>query len=262
MEGTFTAGRRASRGGDDVKVAGVKVGRVTGIHADREAGLVRVEWVINSGVDIREDAEADIALETLLGSKFIRITERRPRASGSWPTCPASSASSRTRSAAATACAWTAPPRPRTCSTSPARPPSGSRRPTTSASTSSSSQLAEITEGKRATVTDLINGIGDVSTADHRARGQAGRPARPGRRAGRQPGGQGPDPRPPDRQLAGAPRLPRAAARRSSPRRSGRAATRSRPLSRLIEANRGPARRHPRRPRARRWPPSTPTCRT
>ena len=35
---------------------------------------MRVEWVINTGVDIREGAGADIALETLLGSKFIRIT--------------------------------------------------------------------------------------------------------------------------------------------------------------------------------------------
>jgi phospholipid/cholesterol/gamma-HCH transport system substrate-binding protein len=73
MDGTFTdaAGLRS---GDDVKLAGVKVGRVTGIHAERDEGLVRVEWVVNRGVDIKDGAGADIALETLLGSKFIRIT--------------------------------------------------------------------------------------------------------------------------------------------------------------------------------------------
>jgi phospholipid/cholesterol/gamma-HCH transport system substrate-binding protein len=73
MQGSFTdaAGLRK---GDDVKVAGVKVGRVTGIEADREAGLVTVEWVVNDGVDIGQDAGADIALETLLGSKYVRIT--------------------------------------------------------------------------------------------------------------------------------------------------------------------------------------------
>lgn len=56
MEGTFTdaAGLRS---GDDVKLAGVKVGRVTGIHADRDEGLVKVEWVINTGVDIRDGVE-------------------------------------------------------------------------------------------------------------------------------------------------------------------------------------------------------------
>jgi phospholipid/cholesterol/gamma-HCH transport system substrate-binding protein len=74
MEGTFTDAA-GLRGGDEVKVAGVKVGRVTKISADRAAGQVKVEWVINQGVDIGEDAGADIALETLLGSKFIRITD-------------------------------------------------------------------------------------------------------------------------------------------------------------------------------------------
>lgn len=73
MEGTFTdaAGLRS---GDDVKLAGVKVGRVTGIEADRENGLVKVTWVVNDGVEIMDGAGADIALETLLGSKFVRIT--------------------------------------------------------------------------------------------------------------------------------------------------------------------------------------------
>ncbi|MGK2948152.1 MAG: MCE family protein [Acidimicrobiales bacterium] len=74
MEGSFrdAAGLRT---GDDVKVAGVKVGRVTSVSADREEGLVQVEWVIDQGVDIGEGAGADVALETLLGSKFIRISE-------------------------------------------------------------------------------------------------------------------------------------------------------------------------------------------
>ena len=35
---------------------------------------MKVEWVVNRGVDIKDGAGADIALETLLGSKFIRIT--------------------------------------------------------------------------------------------------------------------------------------------------------------------------------------------
>src|SRR3546814_9911297 len=74
MEANFTDAA-GLRGGDEVKLAGVKVGRVTGIEADRANGLVRVEWVVDSGVDIRSGAGAEIALETLLGSKFIRITD-------------------------------------------------------------------------------------------------------------------------------------------------------------------------------------------
>ncbi|MDX6232474.1 MAG: phospholipid/cholesterol/gamma-HCH transport system substrate-binding protein [Nocardioidaceae bacterium] len=74
MHGTFTDAS-GLRVGDDVKVAGIKVGRVTDIKADRVHGNVLVDWVVNNGVDIRDEAGADIALETLLGSKYIRITD-------------------------------------------------------------------------------------------------------------------------------------------------------------------------------------------
>ncbi len=44
--------------------------------------------MINDGVDIRDDAEADIALETLLGSKYIRIRNADDGRRSGWPTCP------------------------------------------------------------------------------------------------------------------------------------------------------------------------------
>jgi len=74
MRGVFTdaSGLRA---GDDVKVAGVKVGRVTDIDVDREAGSVIVEWVVDEGVEIRDGAGAEIALSSLLGAKEIRIND-------------------------------------------------------------------------------------------------------------------------------------------------------------------------------------------
>jgi phospholipid/cholesterol/gamma-HCH transport system substrate-binding protein len=74
MEGTFTQAS-GLRTGDDVKVAGVKVGRVTHVRADHKEGLVHVEWVVNHGVEIHDQAKADIALETLLGAKYIKITD-------------------------------------------------------------------------------------------------------------------------------------------------------------------------------------------
>lgn len=61
------------RTGDSVRVAGVKVGRVTDIKADRQNGLVIVDLVVNHGTHLGPQTEADIALETLLGAKYIRL---------------------------------------------------------------------------------------------------------------------------------------------------------------------------------------------
>lgn len=74
MQGVFSdaSGLRVD---DDVKLAGVEVGRVTDIEVDRASGNVRVIWVIDQGVDIGEDAGAEIALASLLGAKHIRILD-------------------------------------------------------------------------------------------------------------------------------------------------------------------------------------------
>ncbi|MEY2452280.1 MAG: phospholipid/cholesterol/gamma-HCH transport system substrate-binding protein [Acidimicrobiaceae bacterium] len=61
------------RTGDSVRVAGVKVGRVTDIKADRQNGLVLVDLVVNHGTHLGPQTQADIALETLLGAKYIRL---------------------------------------------------------------------------------------------------------------------------------------------------------------------------------------------
>jgi phospholipid/cholesterol/gamma-HCH transport system substrate-binding protein len=62
------------RPGDDVKVAGVRAGRVTGIEADRRHGNVVVKMVVNKGVELGPRTHADIALETLLGTKYVRLS--------------------------------------------------------------------------------------------------------------------------------------------------------------------------------------------
>lgn len=74
MEGVFSDAS-GLRSGDDVKLAGVKVGRVTDIDVDRDAGAVTVEWVVNSGIEIRDGAGAEIALSSLLGAKEVRILD-------------------------------------------------------------------------------------------------------------------------------------------------------------------------------------------
>jgi phospholipid/cholesterol/gamma-HCH transport system substrate-binding protein len=62
------------RGGDQVRVAGVKVGRVTDVKANRQRGLIEVTFDVKQGVEVREGVHAEVALETLLGAKYIRLT--------------------------------------------------------------------------------------------------------------------------------------------------------------------------------------------
>ena len=44
-----------------MKLAGVKVGRVTDIDVDRDAGAVTVEWVVDEGIEIYELPEDELA---------------------------------------------------------------------------------------------------------------------------------------------------------------------------------------------------------
>lgn len=79
VEAVFTdaAGLRL---GDPVRVAGVKVGRVAAIRADRRHGRVVVAMEVNRGVDLGPETRAEVALATLLGSKYVRLSGpvRRP----------------------------------------------------------------------------------------------------------------------------------------------------------------------------------------
>jgi phospholipid/cholesterol/gamma-HCH transport system substrate-binding protein len=160
MEGSFTDAA-GLRNGDDVKLAGVKVGRVTGVKADREHGLVTVKWVINKGVDIRDEAGADIALETLLGSKYIRITDP---AEGDelYADLPSDER---------------VIPVDRT--TTPVDVFDLTREATERIEATDNDklnqlikQLATITEGKRATITDLIDSVGTLSAAINEREGE------------------------------------------------------------------------------------------
>src|SRR5690606_27514349 len=163
LDATFTdaAGLRT---GDEVRVAGVKVGRVTTIEADRERGLVDVTLAIDRGVDIGEDAGAAIALETLLGAKFVRITDPAagerlmadlPREERRIPheVCDADGLCEPRTTTPVDAFDLTRAATERIEETDNAR------------LNQLIAQLPDITEGKRATVTDLIEGIHGVSTA-------------------------------------------------------------------------------------------------
>jgi phospholipid/cholesterol/gamma-HCH transport system substrate-binding protein len=58
--------------GDDVRIAGVKVGKVTSL--DLDGAKVRVGFQVDSGTDVGPDSTADIKIKTLLGQKYIALT--------------------------------------------------------------------------------------------------------------------------------------------------------------------------------------------
>src|SRR3546814_15171988 len=60
--------------GDDVRVAGVPVGEVTGVHADFEAGQVIVNVEVDEGIDLGPQTRAEIGAATLLGGYYLGLT--------------------------------------------------------------------------------------------------------------------------------------------------------------------------------------------
>ena len=60
--------------GSDVRIAGVKVGRVTGERVDPKTFLATVEFAIPSDIHLPVDSSAAIVSEGLLGGKFLSVS--------------------------------------------------------------------------------------------------------------------------------------------------------------------------------------------
>lgn len=60
--------------GSDVRIAGVKVGRVTGERIDPATFLATVEFAIPSDIHLAVDSSASIVSEGLLGGKYVSIS--------------------------------------------------------------------------------------------------------------------------------------------------------------------------------------------
>ncbi|MRJ76210.1 MCE family protein [Aeromicrobium sp. SMF47] len=60
------------KGGDEVRVAGVSVGKVRSIELD--GAKVRVTFTIDKGTEFGRDTGADIRVRTLLGAEFLALT--------------------------------------------------------------------------------------------------------------------------------------------------------------------------------------------
>lgn len=65
------------RDGDDVRIAGVKVGDITGV--DLEGSHVRVDFRVTEDVGFGPDTAASVRIKTLLGEKYVAL---EPRGSG------------------------------------------------------------------------------------------------------------------------------------------------------------------------------------
>ncbi|TDD22219.1 MlaD family protein [Nonomuraea diastatica] len=62
------------RTGNDVRVAGVRVGKVTEVRPDYTRGHVVVTWKVDNDVRLGRSTRADIALSNLLGGRYVKLT--------------------------------------------------------------------------------------------------------------------------------------------------------------------------------------------
>ncbi|ROO88234.1 phospholipid/cholesterol/gamma-HCH transport system substrate-binding protein [Actinocorallia herbida] len=73
MSGIF-ADTGGLRDGNNVLVAGVLVGEITGVEPDFRAGHVLVTWKVDSGVDLGPETRAEIRMTNILGGRYLRLT--------------------------------------------------------------------------------------------------------------------------------------------------------------------------------------------
>lgn len=62
--------------GDDVTIAGVKVGKVSSVSLD--GNRVKVGMTVNSGMQIGDQTRADVKIKTLLGQMYVALTPAGP----------------------------------------------------------------------------------------------------------------------------------------------------------------------------------------
>lgn len=73
MSGVFT-GTGLLKAGDDVQVAGVRVGTVQSVSPDFQHGDVVVTWRVDSGIDLGPQTHADIQAANLLGGQYVALS--------------------------------------------------------------------------------------------------------------------------------------------------------------------------------------------
>ncbi|GAA3806533.1 MCE family protein [Sphaerisporangium flaviroseum] len=62
------------RVGNDVRVAGVKAGKVTEVRPDYEQGNVVVTWLVDHDVRLGQKTRAEVTLSNLLGGRYLKLS--------------------------------------------------------------------------------------------------------------------------------------------------------------------------------------------
>ena len=62
------------KSGQKVRMAGVPIGKVTNVEADFQSGQVVVTFEVNHGTHLGKDTRAEVAITTLLGGQYLRLT--------------------------------------------------------------------------------------------------------------------------------------------------------------------------------------------
>jgi phospholipid/cholesterol/gamma-HCH transport system substrate-binding protein len=73
VSGVFDAAGGIQRG-SEVRLAGVKVGKVSGIEPDFGHGRVVITWKVDGGIRLGLGMHADIGLSNLLGGQYIKLS--------------------------------------------------------------------------------------------------------------------------------------------------------------------------------------------
>ncbi|QXJ21658.1 MCE family protein [Actinomadura graeca] len=73
MSGEFTDTAGLKKG-QDVRVAGVRAGRVTSVRPDFAHGRVVITWHVDAGIDLGPATRAEIRTTTLLGGRYLRLS--------------------------------------------------------------------------------------------------------------------------------------------------------------------------------------------
>ncbi|MBW8487352.1 MlaD family protein [Actinomadura parmotrematis] len=72
VSGTF-ADTGGLRSGDEVRMAGVRIGEVTAVRPDHARGQVTVTWKVDAGVALGPQTRAEIKVANVLGGRYLRM---------------------------------------------------------------------------------------------------------------------------------------------------------------------------------------------
>lgn len=73
MSGLF-AETGGLRSGDEVRVAGVRVGEITAVRPEFRRGVVLIEWKVDDKVHLGTDTRAEIETANILGGRYLRLS--------------------------------------------------------------------------------------------------------------------------------------------------------------------------------------------